>query len=64
MGRDQVQGAMGLASTVLVALLAVLAPFPAIGAEIVSQSYALPAGGGYPHDLRSEERRVGKECRL
>lgn len=39
-----------MARVLVIALLALLAA-AAAGAEVLSQSFALPAGGGYPHDV-------------
>ena len=42
---------MRLVRPVLLALLVAFTFPPAVHAEILSQSYALPAGGGSPHDV-------------
>jgi virginiamycin B lyase len=42
---------MRLARSVLLALLVAVVFLPAAQAEVVSQSFALPQGGGYPHDV-------------
>src|SRR5262245_60927478 len=42
---------MRLVRPSLLVPLAILAFLPAADAEMASQSYALPAGGGYPHDV-------------
>jgi virginiamycin B lyase len=42
---------MRLMRPVLLALLFAVLFLPAAQAEVVSQSFALPQGGGYPHDV-------------
>ena len=42
---------MRLARSVLLALLFAGLFLPAAQAEVVSQSFALPQGGGHPHDV-------------